>query len=418
MVAERFIPYRSSEIIDMLCADGQLSTAAQQQFRNFCTILQSLYHFEFHDKIKTLKRYYHPFDPDSDTRTNKTYSLAERSECETKLVANFTELLNAANYEVLTDKDIQYALKEEALFEVSLDIDFNDFASCILHRRGDIVKTATISKWMFWSQKIEVPTFERVVILVKFKDRDYFIAKGYKQPPFEPGSMVIKLFKDIPKADLEMLFPNVRVKMRLNDKLIMGIPAVSGLIGMIMKTGAGIIAFWILLKSLLGHIFQDNALVLPNSSELAQIIAGITALSAIGGFLFQQWTKYKNRKIEFLKTLGDNLYFKNLDNNVGVFHHVIDAAEEEECKEAILGYYFLLQHPNGLNAADLDHKVETWFATKYQVQIDFEVDDALRKLKALELCQLDAQQAYTVKDLDAACERLDFIWDNYFQYNT
>jgi len=27
------------------------------------------------------------------------------------------------------------------------------------------------------------------------------------------------------------------------------------------------------------------------------------------------------------------LYFKNLDNNAGVFYHLIDAAEEEEFKE-------------------------------------------------------------------------------------
>ncbi len=37
-----------------------------------------------------------------------------------------------------------------------------------------------------------------------------------------------------------------------------------------------------------------------------------------------------------MKTLTDNLYFKNLDNSTGVFHHLIDTAEEEEFKVAIL----------------------------------------------------------------------------------
>ena len=49
-------------------------------------------------------------------------------------------------------------------------------------------------------------------------------------------------------------------------------------------------------------------------------------------FLFKQISKYKNRKIKFMKALSDNLYFKNLDNNAGVFYHLIDAAEEEEFK--------------------------------------------------------------------------------------
>ena len=40
-------------------------------------------------------------------------------------------------------------------------------------------------------------------------------------------------------------------------------------------------------------------------------------------------------------TYGDNLYFRNLVNNTGVFYSLIDAAEEEESKEAFLAYYFL-----------------------------------------------------------------------------
>ena len=47
-----------------------------------------------------------------------------------------------------------------------------------------------------------------------------------------------------------------------------------------------------------------------------------------------------------MKTLADNLYFKNLDNNTCVFHRLIDATEEEENKEVILAYYFLLKSDN------------------------------------------------------------------------
>ncbi len=45
-----------------------------------------------------------------------------------------------------------------------------------------------------------------------------------------------------------------------------------------------------------------------------------------------------------------------------------------------------------------------------------------RKLKELELCSVDetvpgGKPIYRVVDLGKACERLDYIWDNYFQYN-
>jgi hypothetical protein len=256
-------------------------------------------------------------------------------------------------------------------------------------------------------------------MLVKFKDAEYFTAKGRGDLAWEPESMVIKLFKNIPKADLEMLFPNAQVTMRRKDKLIMGIPAIGGGISVLIKTGAGLIAFTFVLMSMISHTIKGGLINMPGPQEVAQLVAGFTALSMIGGFVFKQWLKYKNRKFEFMKMLGDNLYFKNLDNNAGVFHHIIDAAEEEECKEAIFGYYFLLRHPRGLTASELDDAIEAWLETRYATLIDFEIDDALRKLKALGLCTIenDTGPSYKAIDLNEACRRIDFIWDNYFQYN-
>jgi len=415
---ERFIPYPTREIVDMLCADGELSDEEQGAFRAFCAMLQSLYHFEFHAKVQALKEYYHPFNPDRDTQTTRRYSAKNLQKCETGLIAKFQEILNDANYEELTEQELQHALEEESLFPISLDIDFEDFARYIIYRRGTVTHTAKVRK-LFREIGIQVPTFERVVLLVKFKDAAYFAEKGNRPLAFEPGSMLIKLFKNIPKADLEMLFPNAQVKMRPRDKLIMGVPAIGGAIGVVMKTSAGLIAFTFVLMTLIAQMVKGGQIKMPGPQEMAQIIGGFTALGMIGGFVFQQWVKYKNRKIEFMKTLGDSLYFKNLDNNVGVFHHIIDAAEEEECKEAILGYYFLLAHPQGLTEADLDDAIETWFATRHDTLLDFEVDDALRKLRGLGLCRTGEEerpiyQAIALKD---ACAHVDYIWDNYFQYN-
>ena len=44
-----------------------------------------------------------------------------------------------------------------------------------------------------------------------FKDEAHFEAnKDIDDLPFRPGSTIIKLFQDVPRADLEMLFPNAR----------------------------------------------------------------------------------------------------------------------------------------------------------------------------------------------------------------
>jgi hypothetical protein len=121
----------------------------------------------------------------------------------------------------------------------------------------------------------------------------------------------------------------------------------------------------------------------------------------------------------FIKTLGDNLYFKNLDNNAGVFFHIIAEAEEEEFKEALLGYLFLTNADAGTTASALDDAIEDWFKKTYAVPVDFEIEDALAKLTRLKLCKSTGKDdtgapVWTAVPLSEACERLDVMWDNFF----
>ncbi|MCP4353226.1 MAG: DUF3754 domain-containing protein [Desulfobacterales bacterium] len=418
---ERFIPFQKSEIIRLICEEGTLSNEDQDKFRMFCKILESIYHFEFHTKAEELKKNYFPLNPDRDTRMIREYSDRDIRKCEDNLLEKFKEILNNANYEEVTEKDLEYAVEKESLFNISLFIDFDDFESQLIFRRGVKQKKIVFRKWFFKKLEADIPIFERVAMLVKFKDKAYFETKKRKNLKFAPGTMIIKLFKNIPKADIEMLFPNTQVRMRLKDILMMGGTAIGGGVAVFLKAGAGLIAmasvFWFMTRS-----FVSTGGELPSlgPAEISGMVGGASALAAIGAFLVKQWNSYKNRKIQFMKTLGDNLYFKNLDNNAGVFHHITDDAEEEECKEAILAYYFLLKSENGLTEPDLDGFIEQWFEKTQNVMVDFEIKDALRKLKELELCrtsQQNGQDVYQAVSLDSACERLDYIWDNYFQFN-
>ncbi|MDC1288029.1 DUF3754 domain-containing protein, partial [Gammaproteobacteria bacterium] len=105
--------------------------------------------------------------------------------------------------------------------------------------------------------------------------------------------------------------------------------------------------------------------------------------------------------------------FKNLDNNAGVFHRLVNEAEAEESKEALLAYYFLLVSPQALTKAELDRQVERWFETKWGCSIDFEVEDALQKLRTLGLVEEFDDRLKSV-DLEHGIKLLDQRWDNYF----
>jgi len=383
---ERFIPVTKSELVALLTDHG-LTSDEKLGFRKFCKLLQSIYHFRFHEELEYLKDHYFPFDPDRGGATRRRFSAATLRDCEHKVAQKLDEVLTAANYEQVSEEDLEHALGEASLFKIAVAVDFDDFAECLLYRRGLSVKEVPVTKWFLWKDRMQVPVFERVAMLVKFKDHSHFAGKRGKKLSCEPGGMIIKLFKNVPRADLEMLFPNVRIRMRWQDLLLLGAGAVGGGVGVLLKAGAGLVAMaavlWYLARSMVGGGTMPE--LMPG--QVAAMIGGITALGMIGAFVWKQLNTYRFRMISFMKALADNLYFKNLDNNVGVFHHLIDAAEEEECKEAMLAYHFLLRSDRTMTAKALDRAIEQWLENKLQVPVDFEVEDALRKLTALGLCR-------------------------------
>ena len=200
--------------------------------------------------------------------------------------------------------------------------------------------------------------------------------------------------------------------MRGIDKLLIGVPAViSGIIVVVTKLVAALLPLLLLLGFWLGMRHEPVQL---DQGKLIGIVAG---LAAFGGYLARQFSTFKNRKIQFMKALSENLYFRNLDNDAGVFHHLLDAAEEEEVKEALLAYHFLRAADGPLTPTELDGRIEEWFAKQWDAEFDFEVEDGVGKLRRLRLIAEDDQGHLTAVSLDEAKRRLDETWDNLFTYN-
>jgi hypothetical protein len=412
MTGERFIPFRKTSIVTM-CAD-EVAAGERKSFQAFAELLASLLHHEFRAKLEALKDAYYPFNPDTDTRTMVELSPTERQAAQQRLVDELTALAEDANFERISSDDLGRAFVEESLMKVRLEADFDDFEQVVFYRRGVHTRQEEL-KHLFGLRRrtIEFTNYGKVLVYVKFKDAAHFEAKGkdVDDLPFKPGSTIIKLFQDVPRADLEMLFPNARVRMRLVDKLLIGVPAVvSGVIVVVTKLIASLIPVLLLLGFWLGVRRE------PVELNQAQLVALGAALAAFGGFLVRQYTKFKNRKIQFMKALSENLYFRNLDNDAGVFHHLLDAAEEEEVKEAVLAYHFLRTAGRPLTAAELDRRIEEWFTGRWDATFDFEVDDGVGKLRRLRLVDDDGQGRLTAVALDEAKRRLDQIWDGLFAY--
>jgi hypothetical protein len=406
---DRFIPLRKTDLVQACIEDGRLPSEQHNEFKTLCQLIVSTLHFEYHQILEELKDSYAPFDPNSDTLAVTQLTADSLQSKQTNFTARFTQVLNAANFEKVTDQDLQEALQEESLFKVRLAVEFEDFEDVVFYRRGEYQQTETISKfWGLHQQKITFTNYDKVAVYIKFKNVNYFTKLKNTAANFEPGSTIVKLFQNVPKADLEMLFPNSQVRMRTIDKAIIGGSAlVGGAVVLVTKLGASLL----MLAGLMSYWFGlSSKEVTINTQELVALGVGAGVL---GGFIFKEWSKFKNRKLRFMKALADNLYFKNLDNNSGVFHHLVDSAEEEECKEAILAYYFLVVHGSSMTSEQLDNKVEQWFEEKFDFRIDFEIADALGKLERFGIVKLNAGH-YTALSINAAQVQLDAQWDRIF----
>jgi hypothetical protein len=410
---ERFIPFRKTSVVDM-CADD-VPEDQRESFRAFADLLASLLHHEFRSRLESLKDAYAPFDPDAETRTVVELDDAERQAAQQHLVDELTSLAQDANFDRIESGDLGRAFAEESLMKVRLEADFDDFEQVVFYRRGERTRQEEIrSLFGLRRQTIEFTNYAKVLVYVKFKDAAHFeeAGKAVATLPFTPGSTVIKLFQDVPRADLEMLFPNAQVRMRTFDKLLIGVPAVvSGVVVVVTKLVAALVPLLLLLAFWLG--VRDE----PVRLDQAQLVALGAAVMAFGGFLVRQFTKFRNRKIQFMKALSENLYFRNLDNDAGVFHHLLDAAEEEEVKEALLAYHFLRTAGRPLTADELDRRIEDWFRTKWDATFDFEVDDGMGKLRRHGLVEEDGHGRIVAVSLDEAKRRLDRIWDGLFTYD-
>ncbi|WP_010387602.1 TMEM143 family protein [Pseudoalteromonas undina] len=410
MQTARYIPFRKHDIITM-CAK-ELTKDQQTSFKQLCELLASLIHFQYHGTLESLKNNYAPFDPNSDTRLINSVTDEQKAQCQRDFAKDFANVLNAANFEVITHQDLQDALNEESLFKVRLEVEFEDFEEVVFYRRGESQLSETITSfWGLRKKPLHFTNYDRVAVFIRFKDKAYFESKNKLPMGFEPSSTIVKLFQNVPKADLEMLFPNSEVRMRPIDKVIIGSSAlIGGAVVLVTKLGASLLLLFALFAFWGG--FSDKVVTMTQQHFITLAIG----IGVFGSFVFKEWSKFKNRKIKFMKALSDNLYFKNLDNNAGVFHTLIDAAEEEDIKEALLAYSFLLKSENGLSAHALDEQIETWFKSKYQCELDFEISDALEKLERMHLVTC-TNTLYNAVNLERAKAILDERWDSLFQYN-
>jgi hypothetical protein len=391
---EHFFPIRKSVLIRIL-AEACPDDGSRSRFLQLCRLLDATFHHQYHDCLRTLKNAYAPFDPDADTCPLEELTASCREERAETLFREFRELLERANYRKLSEADIERALEAASDWGIHLALDLHIFEQLDVYARGDTTKPRQRRRLrnFYRRETVDLPIYQRLVIMFRLAEelRD--------EDPAETNTIYLKMFKNIPQMDLDMLLPGSRIRMSHVDHGKILLPTLSGVAIAIFKLAKGI--------TLLATLTLQNVLA------FAGLVGGTI------GYGVKSLFGYLRTKDKYRLNLTRSLYYQNLDNNAGVLFRLLDEAEEQEVRETILAYFLLWQQAPacGWNADQLDRAAEAFVRDRTGRDVDFEIEDALDKLGRLGLARAEGQPArWRAVEPDEGLRLLDHGWDNVFAY--
>ena len=371
------IPASLERVTAWVAADQLAAGGAPTAFA--LRLLTALLRLESTDRADTLKSAFAATIEAGAVPNTPTYDL---------FVAALHELLGRANYREISGAELQEAFSSEALSSVKIQVDMTAFAALHIFARGKERRSETVrSLFGLRKRRVEFDVLERVFVFSSLAQTD--------------GALNLKLFGNIPVPDMEMLLPNCKVKMRRIDQAVVFLPATISVVLAASKVLLSLTAIWSAIQFYTG-LSKDEPIV---SGGWGLVAAGSFTLL---GITMGAYTKYQKRRLEYANAHSRTLYFQTLDSESGAFLRVLDEAFEEEAKEAVLAYAFLLAHGPSTETA-LDERVEQWLRTKIGAPVDFEVDDALAKLARLGVATRSGD-VWTAMPSELATERLRLQW--------
>lgn len=407
---ERFIPVTTFALIDRLTLPHAWPAHSARAARRFFRYLDYWRRQQHNAALTELLQAYEPFSPDSDLLVTRRFTSEERLTVQKRVVSGIESILTQANYARIDPSDVSMILTKESTYGLDLHVDFTAFEEVLIYYRGASNRRdqrRTLRKFMR-KEEFDVPIFQRLFLLFKLKSRDTRVQEIMKDeklsrreaerivdrmrslfpPAVSEDNIYLKLFKNIPRNDVEMVFPNTKVRFRLFDKLRLGLTGGAGL-GMGAFGAAGKLA-----------VAASNPLV------------AVGAVVGLGGIAFRQAVNFLNQKQRYMVVMAQNLYFHSMADNRGVLIKLADRAAEEDIKEEVLLYSVLAKEPaKRSDLPAIDAAIEQYLLTSFGVTVDFDLEDALNRLIADGLVTEAPDGSLSTLLPREAAQHLDAKWD-------
>lgn len=345
---DRFVPLHVDDLAAHLAADAETFRDGAAQLASIAQAIEDVIEQETAAFERSLLKRYAPFSADADVRAAADSAARRTPEALRDLLARINYLLRKANFEQLSPPQIEAAIRTANSYGLRVRLDRSRLEELSVWVRGRGKSTLKRRTWRhpLWGEPQVVDTYRRLVTVSKLKD--------------EP-TLRLKMFKEIPIDDIEVLLPHAEVIMHWYDRI------------RIFTGGAGV------LGSTAGKVLTILAGGVLVASQLLWLLT-----VGVGLLLYRLIVGYRSVRLTRESQLTRHLYYQNLDNNAGVIHALSAMVAQEDTKEALLAYALLL-NDDACTDADLPQQVENYLRRRLQLASRFDTRDALRTLERLGL---------------------------------
>lgn len=351
-VDDRFIPLRGCDLAEAMVEHGAAHGVDRDECRAFIAAVSAVIEQEAGAFQGELDEAYSHFNPDRDTLPLNGDAAARTPAGYRDLNAHLRYLLDKANFEPLDDVAVHRAIQVASSYGIRVQLDPSRVEEFEIFVRGSGRIERRCRSWRapIHGRPRTLPVYRRLVVIARLKDDPH---------------VLLKMFKDIPEADVEALLPHAEVTMNWLDRLFM----LGGGAGAVGSTGMQV-----------AKIVSAGLLVL---SRLLWVVL-------LGGLvlIWRTFTGYTSAKRKRDAQRTRHLYFQNVSNNGGTIHVLIHMTAQEEIKEAVVAYLLCATSAEPIaSEAELGARVEQYLRERFGIRVDFDVADAVETLDRLALWQ-------------------------------
>ncbi len=385
LTRDAFIPVSRPDIIKALTADAYWTNPEQRSHaENVLRLIGMLRQHQSAETLNRMSEIYDPFNPDDETVNIVEASEMERLEKRRMFNSKLKDLVTSANFRELTPDELEEIFEKASPDGVHVEVEFGEYEVRLMFYRGasTMRKRKRDARKLFLKHtEFDVDIFERLFLAIKLKPEEQRIRELMQEngidekkarkklakmrsmlpPACSSDHIYIKIFKDIPRFDVEMLFPNIRVKMKYKDKLQLGGSALFGAATWAIGTASKLIV----------------------AVAISPVVLAGTLITGVGGIMYAQVRNIFITRDRYRMQLAQSLYFQNIANNQAALALMVDEAEEEDVKEEALLYAHLCQTPTHTSQLEnLRIRINAFLFKNFGVDVDFDIHDALTRLIA------------------------------------